>query len=80
MNILSIIRKKSDQKIYIREFSFDAVKYHGPYKDVKAAKSARARREKDDVMKSIGLVKVRGAQGGTCWEWCKYPVGMPYGE
>lgn len=68
MNILSIIRKKSDQQIYLREFSFDAVKYHGPYKDLKAAKSARSRREKDDAMKSIGLVKVKSASGKVYYE------------
>jgi len=68
MNILSIIRKKSDQKIYIREFSFNEIKYHGPYKDLKAAKLARNRREKDEAMKSLGLVKVKGALGGTYWE------------
>lgn len=68
MNILSIVRKKSDQKIYIREFSLDEIKYHGPYKDVKAAKSARNRKEKDAAMKSLGLVKVKGALGGTYWE------------
>jgi hypothetical protein len=68
MNILSIVRKKSDQQIYIREFSFDAVKYHGPYKDVKAAKAARSRREKDAAMKSIGLVKCKDSMGRTIWE------------
>ena len=31
--------------------------------------AARARRrEHDDVMSSLGLVKVRGALGGTYWE------------
>jgi hypothetical protein len=68
MNILSIIRKKSDQQIYIREFSFDAVKYHGPYKDVKAAKAARRRKEKDEAMKSIGLVKCKDSMGRTIYE------------
>jgi hypothetical protein len=28
----------------------------------------KARREKDAVMRSFGLVKVRGALGGTYWE------------
>lgn len=27
-----------------------------------------ARKERDEVMKSCGLVKVRGAEGGTYWE------------
>jgi hypothetical protein len=27
-----------------------------------------ARRAKDDVMRSLGLVRVRGALGGTYWE------------
>ena len=34
-----------------------------------AKAKARARcREKDDVLRSLGLVKVRGALGGTYWE------------
>ena len=27
-----------------------------------------ARKEKDAVLRSVGLTKVRGAQGGTYWE------------
>jgi len=35
----------------------------------KPARKARKRRsERDDVMRSLGLVKVRGAMGGTYWE------------
>ena len=32
------------------------------------AKANRARRERDQVMRGLGLVKVRGALGGTYWE------------
>jgi hypothetical protein len=28
----------------------------------------QARRERDEVMRSLGLKKVRGAMGGTYWE------------
>ena len=28
----------------------------------------RLRRERDDAMRSIGMVKVKGALGGTYWE------------
>ena len=31
-------------------------------------KSARTRRQRDDAMRSVGIVKVRGALGGTYWE------------
>ena len=34
----------------------------------KNAKRAAARRERDAMMKSLGMVKVRGALGGTYWE------------
>ena len=69
MNKYRIVRKKSDQQIYLAEFQIDGWKYHGPYKDIKAAKSARNRREKDELMKSMGLVKVRGSVSGqTYWE------------
>lgn len=34
----------------------------------KLKKARIARRERDAVMRSIGLVKVRGAMGGTYWE------------
>jgi hypothetical protein len=36
----------------------------------KAKKAVRnkARRERDQVMRDCGLVKVRGAMGGTFWE------------
>jgi len=69
MNKYRIVRKKSDQQIYLAEFQIEGWKYHGPYKDVKAAKAARNRREKDELMRDLGLVKVRGAVSGkTCWE------------
>jgi hypothetical protein len=68
MNKYRIIRKKSDQQIYLAEFTLEGWKYHGPYKDVKAAKSARNRREKDELMRDLGLKKVKGALGGTYWE------------
>ena len=39
--------------------------------DNKVRKSAKARanrKEKDSIMRSLGLVKVKGALGGTYWE------------
>lgn len=32
------------------------------------ARARKKRRERDDVMRSLGLVKVRGSMGGTYWE------------
>lgn len=32
------------------------------------ARSREARKSKDDAMRSLGLVKVKGALGGTYWE------------
>ncbi len=37
-------------------------------KKVKAAKARARRRERDAVMQSVGLTKVRGTLGGTYWE------------
>ena len=34
----------------------------------KNALARKRRKERDDVMKSLGLKKVRGAMGGTYWE------------
>lgn len=34
----------------------------------KKAKRRAARKAKDEVMRSLGLVKVKGALGGTYWE------------
>lgn len=68
MNKYRIIRKKSDQQIYLAEFAITEWKYHGPYKDIKAAKSAKNRKEKDEVMKSCGLVKCKDSMGRTIWE------------
>ena len=34
----------------------------------KKAAARRRRRERDEVMRSCGMVKVRGAMGGTYWE------------
>ena len=34
----------------------------------KRAKARAARKERDSLMRSLGLVKVRGALGGTYWE------------
>lgn len=31
-------------------------------------KPRKARKEREDVLRSLGLVKVRGALGGTYWE------------
>jgi hypothetical protein len=35
---------------------------------IRRAKRNAARRAKDDVMRSLGLVRVRGALGGSYWE------------
>ena len=35
---------------------------------LKKAVARQQRRERDQVMRDIGLVKVRGALGGTYWE------------
>jgi len=32
------------------------------------ARARQQRKERDELMKSLGLVKVRGAMGGTYWE------------
>ena len=34
----------------------------------KRRKTSLSRKQRDDVMRSLGLVKVRGALGGTYWE------------
>lgn len=68
MNKYRIIRKKSDQQIYLAEFQIEGWKYHGPYKDVKAARAARNRKEKDEMMRDIGLVKCKDSAGRTIWE------------
>ena len=35
---------------------------------VKRARVRQRRREREDVLRSLGLTKVRGALGGTYWE------------
>jgi hypothetical protein len=35
---------------------------------VKRAKRALSRKQRESIMRSMGLVKVRGALGGTYWE------------
>lgn len=35
---------------------------------IKSRAAAQRRREKEAVLKSMGLVKVKGALGGTYWE------------
>jgi len=37
-------------------------------KKAKLAKRRQARKERDEVLRSVGLKKVRGALGGTYWE------------
>jgi len=37
-------------------------------KKARAARARQNRKAKDDVMRSLGLVKVRGALGGVYWE------------
>jgi len=37
-------------------------------KSRKSAKARNARKERDSIMRSMGLVKVKGAMGGTYWE------------
>jgi uncharacterized Zn finger protein (UPF0148 family) len=34
----------------------------------KKQKAALSRKEREDVMRSLGLVKAKGARGGTYWE------------
>lgn len=34
----------------------------------KRKEAAKRRKERDDVMRSLGMKKVRGAMGGTYWE------------
>lgn len=34
----------------------------------KKAARRKARRDRDDALRSLGLVKVKGAMGGTYWE------------
>ena len=34
----------------------------------KRVRRRKARRERDDALRSLGLVKVKGAMGGTYWE------------
>ena len=36
--------------------------------EVKRLRRNKARRERDQAMRDIGMVKVRGALGGTYWE------------
>lgn len=40
----------------------------GNNQKAKLAKRRAARKERDELMESCGLVKVRGALGGTYWE------------
>ena len=37
-------------------------------KTIKKKETARRRRERDTLMRSMGLIKVKGALGGTYWE------------
>jgi len=37
-------------------------------KKLKAAEARERRRERDQVMRDLGLTKVRGAMGGVYWE------------
>ena len=39
-------------------------------KKLAARRRNLARKERDAAMRSLGLVKVRGALGGTYWEQC----------
>ena len=36
--------------------------------NIKRAKRNKARRDREQLMRDMGLVKVRGALGGTYWE------------
>ena len=36
--------------------------------DARKLKARIARRDRDEAMRSVGMVKVRGALGGTYWE------------
>lgn len=37
-------------------------------KKAKARKRKKDRQEREDLLKSLGLTKVKGARGGTYWE------------
>lgn len=60
-----IVRKKSTGEIFIRN---NDGTYKGPYKDVKAAKRARARIERHEAMLDIGMTRVRSATGKIFYE------------
>jgi hypothetical protein len=69
MNILMlrVVRKKSDGKIYV--YNLSTKKFHGPYKNVGNAKTAKTRLIKEDAMESLGLTKCYGAVSGKVyWE------------
>ena len=40
----------------------------GSAKKENVAKARRQRKERDQALRDIGMVKVRGAMGGTYWE------------
>ena len=40
----------------------------GSKKELQAQRRKNQRRDRDEAMRSLGLVKVRGAMGGVYWE------------
>lgn len=67
-----LYRNKTDMAYYIAD---GAGQTHGPYISRDAAKAEwprikrnRDRRERDQVMRDMGLTKVKGALGGVYWE------------
>lgn len=67
MSMYKIVRKRDDNQIYLYHM-IDRNIVGGPYKTVKLARLARNRKEKDQIMESCGLVKVKSASGRTYWE------------
>lgn len=62
---MRIIRKKSTGEIFLR---IGQELVGGPYASLQAAKRERNRRERNQAMRDLGLVSVRGALGGKYWE------------
>ena len=54
---------KCGEEIYTKDGENQCNKCHG-----KKKKAALRRKEREDILRSLGLVKVRGAMGGTYWE------------
>ena len=55
------------EELYTRDGDNECLKCEDATK-AKKAKARQQRRDRDQVMRDLGLVKVRGAMGGTYWE------------